>query len=428
MKLVPKSAGAQMLQELDLVRRYCLTKSPGLAGVALLPHYVIVSAEDKQFGKEFAFTDGARIFFGPRFFSEHPKSQAYILIHEVLHVALRHPQRGMALRNKVRKAGAFWSAKLYNWCVDAIVNHAIITNAAPWTNQPSCGLITFDVMLPAAKLQERPAHTWGAEELYLTLAKNMTEEGLVAFEAGLPANAVDMADIMEDVSPDTLEEMRDWRNRLERGAAGDSPMGVLRSVLFDIPRTKTPWYTRLRKFVSAHVMPETQPSSSRPSKSSLSLNAFYAVSGRSENVPFIPASKPKCGIKKIVVIVDTSGSIDDTMCNHFGAEVQTIRHSTGCDLVLITCDAAVHQVINIGAFDDFKSIMKKEGFKGGGGTDFRPAIAEAEKIVGAAVIIYFTDMQGSFPDRCRLPLLWASTCEHYTKPPCGSVCVINVES
>ncbi len=97
----------------------------------------------------------------------------------------------------------------------------------------------------------------------------------------------------------------------------------------------------------------------------------------------------------------------------------------GCDLTLITCDAEVQQEVDVRPFDNFHSIIKREGgFKGRGGTNFVPGVEAAEKVPGAAVIIYLTDMMGPYPTKCRLPLLWASTSEEFQKPPVGKVFVL----
>jgi len=45
-------------------------------------------------------------------------------------------------------------------------------------------------------------------------------------------------------------------------------------------------------------------------------------------------------------------------------------------------------------------------FKGGGGTDFRPAIAEATKWK-PDLLIYLTDLEGEAGDEPKYPVLWA---------------------
>jgi predicted metal-dependent peptidase len=426
-------------KEMTNVRKYCITKSPGFAGVALLPQYHVVDPKDEQFGKEYGFTDGKSIYLGTRLFKESAKAQAFVLMHEVLHVALRHPQRGLALRKARVSRGLTWSSEVFNWAVDAIVNFSLDkTNS--WTNKPDCGLVTFDKLLKADVLTAMPPHKWSAESLFKYLMdeviqpqidkgmKDATEWG----KGNLPKDGQGMLDIeipMEagGVAEDTKEEARDWEGRVKRAAAGDRAGGVMKEILFDIPVTKTPWQHILRRFISDAVMPQTQIRPSRPSRQNIILEAFHQETNNTSLVPFSPAFRPKPGIRKIVVVVDTSGSIDDRMCEYFAGEIQSIRKRVGCDLTLITCDAEVHQTINIKAHESLHKVIKQAGgFKGRGGTDFVPGVTAAEKVTGAAVIVYLTDMCGPYPNRCRFPLLWASTNETYNKPPCGTVVVLKV--
>lgn len=284
------------------------------------------------------------------------------------------------------------------------------------------------------------------ESLFVHLMDNKImpaiEKGEIAsieqYGESLPRNGKGMLDIelpekpgdsgKEPIKPDTREETRDWENRVKRAAAGDRPGGVMKEILFDIPVTRTPWRHILRKFISDAVMPITHVQPYRPSRHSIILDSFYKDTCSDCPVPFFPAFRPKPGIRKIVVVIDTSGSIDDKLCEYFAGEIQTIRKKVGCELTLITCDTEVHQKINVRPFDNFHSIIKKEGgFKGRGGTDFVPGVEAAEKVQGAAVIIYLTDMMGPYPTKCRLPLLWASTSEQYQKPPVGKVFVLKQE-
>ena len=76
--------------QLSTIARYCVTKSPGFAAIALwVPHKY---ADTKQF---VARTDGRTIQAGQEFFDRYAsREQAFIFMHEVLHVALRHVPRG----------------------------------------------------------------------------------------------------------------------------------------------------------------------------------------------------------------------------------------------------------------------------------------------------------------------------------------------
>jgi predicted metal-dependent peptidase len=436
----------KLYAELDRVRKYCITKSPGFAGVALMPQYYVIDPKDKN-GKEFGFTDGKSIWLGSRLFKESPKAQAFVLIHEVLHVALRHPQRGLVLRKARQAAGLSWSGEVFNWAADAIIHFSMV-NLGSWTHKPDIGIITFDKLLDAEALKARPPHKWSVETLFVHIMDNVIQPAIDKGdvyspenygEKNLPRSGKGMLDIdlpeksgssvgKEPIKPDTSEDSRNWENRVKRAAAGDRPGGVMKEILFDIPVTRTPWRHILRRFISDAVMPITHAQPYRPSRQSIILDSFYKETCSECAVPFFPAFRPKPGIRKIVVVVDTSGSIDDEMCEYFAGEIQTIRKKVGCDLTLITCDTEVHQTINVRPFDNFHSIIKAHGgFKGRGGTYFTPGVEAAEKVPGTAVIIYLTDMMGPYPTKCRLPLIWASTSEEFQKPPVGKTFVLRKE-
>jgi predicted metal-dependent peptidase len=77
-------------KSLSTIARYCVTKSPGFAAIALwVPHRF---RDTEQY---IARTDGRSIEAGQKFFDKYDgREQAFIFMHEVLHVALRHVPRG----------------------------------------------------------------------------------------------------------------------------------------------------------------------------------------------------------------------------------------------------------------------------------------------------------------------------------------------
>lgn len=84
-----KQQNIERNRELSTLARYCVTKSPGFAAIAL---WVPYRATDGAF---VARTNGHKIESGNSFWEKYePKEQAFILMHEVLHVALRHIPRG----------------------------------------------------------------------------------------------------------------------------------------------------------------------------------------------------------------------------------------------------------------------------------------------------------------------------------------------
>jgi len=126
---------------------------------------------------------------------------------------------------------------------------------------------------------------------------------------------------------------------------------------------------------------------------------------RKDDYRFFPPNKryihqgialPSLGseLLKIIVAIDTSGSIDKELLGKFFAEFEAIMHSfSNYEIELIACDSKIqyHQTFYPG-----DNLVHKT--KGGGATDFRPVFEYIERnIDNPSLLIYFTDAQGIFP-------------------------------
>jgi predicted metal-dependent peptidase len=142
-------------------------------------------------------------------------------------------------------------------------------------------------------------------------------------------------------------------------------------------------------------MPLTETNWCRPSRRTLAM-------GR--NASWIePGASRRPGVRRAGVVVDTSGSIDERLLDRFLSEINSLIVQTGCEVVLIDCDAEVQQI------STHRMPIRGYVAKGGGGTDFRPAI-EALRKAAPDVAVYFTDLEGVFPERrTHFPLLWMAT-------------------
>ncbi len=102
----------------------------------------------------------------------------------------------------------------------------------------------------------------------------------------------------------------------------------------------------------------------------------------------------KSELLKIVVAIDTSGSIDKELLATFFAHFQSICESfRSYEIDLIECGAKIHshKVFYPGDKIEYKAV-------GGGGTDFRPLFEYVDKnIPDVQIVVYFTDGFGSFP-------------------------------
>jgi len=97
---------------------------------------------------------------------------------------------------------------------------------------------------------------------------------------------------------------------------------------------------------------------------------------------------------RIVIAIDTSGSVDEKLLGIFLGEVESIiQQYPNFEIDIITADAKIqsHQVFLPGETLSYK-------LKGGGGTDFRPVFDYIDRAIDhPTLLIYFTDGLGTFP-------------------------------
>lgn len=187
-------------------------------------------------------------------------------------------------------------------------------------------------------------------------------------------------------------------------AMGKMP-GALERWVSEVLKPQVKWKDRLRHLVHMTVERETTTWAS-PHRRRLVTQKVYLPS----------YTGFACG--QIVKVVDTSGSMGQREFD--AAYAETAEILTTCrprELHLMSCDAAVHSHHILNADDDIFG-MKPE-LKGGGGTSFIPPFEKVEEeLLEPAVLIYFTDGYGSFPDTPPpYPVIWVMTTD--IKPPFG---------
>ena len=107
---------------------------------------------------------------------------------------------------------------------------------------------------------------------------------------------------------------------------------------------------------------------------------------------------------RIVVAVDTSGSVDESLLGTFLGEVTSMMQQyPNYEIDLITADAKIqsHKTFLPGEMLDYD-------VSGGGGTDFRPVFEYIDQYIDyPTLLLYFTDGQGTFPqEEPNYDVLW----------------------
>lgn len=123
---------------------------------------------------------------------------------------------------------------------------------------------------------------------------------------------------------------------------------------------------------------------------------------------------------RVIVAVDTSGSVDKALLGTFLGEVTSMMEQyPNYEIDLITADAKIQSV---------KTFLPGEPLvyevSGGGGTDFRPVFEYIDRHIDyPTLLLYFTDGEGTYPkDEVTYDVLWVMPEEK--KVPFGEVIVI----
>ncbi|MDD7442151.1 MAG: VWA-like domain-containing protein [Sutterellaceae bacterium] len=390
-----------------------------------------------------AATDGYRIYVNPAFVEGLTEDETRgLLAHELLHALWEHPSRRMG-RN----------AFVWNIACDYAIN---------------IFLTDFGYRIPAGGLLSEEARDKTAEEIYRELMQNAVEvearpgangkprrggssggrsggarsgltpdeargKGLIvregerlavprlpesdskgSAEAGtLPSGSeeklsgdhVDPGDpvlsgLREPDDPDRAE-VREITKGLRRQvvaeakSAGKLP-GKDEGEIAAAGKPSVDWRSLLRMFLTDRV--KTDWSLYPPSKRFLWQGLYLPSVG-------VPA------LGRIVLAIDTSGSMTVRELSQILSEIQGFRETFPSRLTVVEADAEIQKITDFDTFDepDFRRFR----IHGGGGTDFRPVFKWVEEKGtedgSPCALIYATDGYGTFPKESSVPTFWLMT-------------------
>ncbi|MBK1619134.1 hypothetical protein CKO42_11960 [Lamprobacter modestohalophilus] len=195
------------------------------------------------------------------------------------------------------------------------------------------------------------------------------------------------------------EQAREWRERLIRAHAGDGAHSMLRELIADLPKVRTPWEHLLRTLLTRGLARTPDQSWSRPSRS------YLANQGRTpggQRLPWEPGRTASRAVPRLVVMVDLSGSIDPSLLERFAREIEAISRRLEAGLTIIAGD---DRVTGIAQFEPGHSNLRELAFEGGGGTDFSPLLREAERYA-PDIAVFLTDLDGPAEYKPSYPVIW----------------------
>lgn len=251
-----------------------------------------------------------------------------------------------------------------------------------------------------------------AESLYDLLEKNATKITCTGWGGVIDARNPDGS----KVGKEELEQLQQEAKASLAQAAiqaknrGKLP-GSMQGILDQMLEPKVNWVDRLHRFIT-HDMPFDY-TWRRP-------NRRYVNEGL-----YMP-STIKMRIGKIVVFIDTSGSVSDGELQQFLGELSSISSLVQPEkIIVVPIDCQVHEagIVEYGPGETITSLRTD----GRGGTSFVPAFEwlKAKTEIEPTHVIYMTDMEGQFPaEEYPVPTLWVATTKH--KAPWGETVHIEV--
>jgi Putative metallopeptidase domain len=150
---------------------------PGLGGIALWVKFL-----DSDDPSLVARTDGIHVEAGPRYSEYDGTERRFILLHELLHVALAHPARAREMKKRHQDL----DHRLYNIACDAIINTAL--DGVHCIRAPN-EVVTLEKVLTVLGQWKEGDNTaevirrWSSEALYLAMVRSSKRVFLHALDA-----------------------------------------------------------------------------------------------------------------------------------------------------------------------------------------------------------------------------------------------------
>jgi predicted metal-dependent peptidase len=337
---------------------------------------------------ETANTDGTNLAFGPAFVESLTDDELKTLIaHEVMHCAFLHPYR---LKGR--------DHELFNIACDYAINHELV---AAGFKLPAGGLIDAQYQgLSAEAIYEHLAGKSKGPGGYPGRPKSTGDFSEAPDDDGQPSDEPGSDDGQPGQPGSESQPKRntasDWEKFAEQAAmaaakAGNMPGGITRALRESHAET-VDWRAVLRRFIE-----QTVPSDytwSRPNRKLMAAIGLYLPGVQRENMP------------RLVVAIDTSGSISSELLARFDKEIKAIQAETRPEAIdVIYCDTRINRTDSFGADDEISLTMC-----GGGGTYFAPVFEHIEQMEQQpAALIYLTDLE-AYDDYQEpgYPVLWVT--------------------
>ncbi|MFK7870124.1 MAG: VWA-like domain-containing protein [Roseobacter sp.] len=383
---------------------------PALAALALWCHF-----ED---GDAPTQTQGHVVLIGPELPLLPLREQIGLVGHHILHISLRHAGRmaGMASRE-----GPGFEKSSFNLAADALINE-ILGQAKHALPRPAVTLADLHKRLDLGEAKTDLSR-WDVETLYLHL-KDQGASGrdrVEAYQQDVKFRQDLSAGVASGAKNDR-EETAQWQGHLARalqaqGAAGRGIGPVMRG-LGDLPVSATPWENQLRGLVAKTLQINPRATYRRPRRTWIAAEAD-AVARKAPNPVFEPAQRHDGAAPRIVIGLDTSGSIKDRQLARLAGEISGIARRVGASLHLLCFDETVYAQHRLDPLTLSQTLLGLD-VRRDGGTHFADLIDTAGAL-DPSILVVLSDMDGEAGRAPRFPVLWAVPQRDPPPPPFGRV-------
>lgn len=332
----------------------------------------LLLVEDNKMDMKTMATDGKHLYFDPKFVEATGVLELQgVIAHELCHCFLNHiPRR----KNRLPKK--------WNYAIDYAANE----------------LVLKEFPLPKGILYDVKYAAMHAEQIYNVIDDPNEDDGPGTLDSH---GKFDQWGEGEDDDPNGdgaagSGTEQQWQEAVAQAATQARMRGNLPAHIAELVKgilhPKLDWRTYLQDYIISQAMNDFQ--TFPPNKRHL-YRGFYLPSVTGQEI-------------KIGVAVDTSGSCYGELPLFLGEVHGIVEAYAEYTIHLMTNDAKVHQKWELHAMDEIPSILM-----GGGGTDFRPVFEEMDKIDDITSVVFFTDLDGTFPKHAptRYGVIWVATSE-----------------
>lgn len=320
-----------------------------------------------------AWTDGRHLGYNPTFIESLTYAELVGLVkHEVMHCANGHPWR---------KDGR--EHKRFNRACDLAINEY-------------CGTLPKGALMPDADQKGK-----SAEWIYARLPESPEDKGGQGSGTPQPgqgnpepAGEVRDAPTGTDADGNPAPTEGEWKQKTAEALQAAKMQGNLPGDLERLIEAALDKRIDVRSLLLRFMTERT-----RADYSWSTPNTRYISQGL-----YLPALH-SISMGEVAIMVDTSGSVDAQSLSYARAIVEDVLAEA--NPIRMSVWYADAKVCHVARFEQGEPLVWEP--KGGGGTDFCPALKAIEDEGTAVAVLCITDLAGRFPDGCSLPVLWLAT-------------------